>query len=464
MKKKFNRLSITHKLLFGFAIDGVLLVLLCLLTLGIIYRMVPFNALICSIITAALFVLIVLNSWLTIRRVKKRTVPYIVGLTMGIKKLVDGNLSYFNNDPHYDVSSKDEMVKMALTFIELVNSIREKVADTRQLANGDLTTHIHLRCDEDDLGQALIELVNNTHRVVSTISATADQVASGSNLVANSSFSLSQGATMQASSIQQLTASLVEVASQTTVNAKNAEKANEFVKEAKENAGAGNEHMKNMLSAMDDISDSSSNIGKIIKVIDDIAFQTNILALNAAVEAARAGQHGKGFAVVAEEVRSLAAKSANAARETTDLIEGSKNKVDAGTKIARATAEALSQIVRQVDVAADLVSSIAQASNEQAGAIDEINNGIQQVSQVVTANAATSEESAAASEELSSQAASLKETTSVFKLKTASKPVGGRAAQATRLQAERLQAERLPAGKTEPANKVSLGNGDYGKY
>ena len=220
----------------------------------------------------------------------------------------------------------------------------------------------------------------------------------------------------QASTVQELTASLEQIASQTRLNAQNSEQANTLTKNVKENAVDGNIQMKEMLNAMDDISISSSDIGKIIKVIDDIAFQTNILALNAAVEAARAGQHGKGFAVVAEEVRNLAGKSATAAKESTEMIENSIKKVEAGTKIANRTAKALDEIVSEVDRADTLINSMTISSAEQAQGIEQINLAIAQVSHVIQTIAATAQESAAASEELTGQATHLEEQVSVFKL------------------------------------------------
>ncbi len=312
---------------------------------------------------------------------------------------------------------KDEVGVLAGSFDRVIASTMEQAEKAEAIASGDLTTDIKIRSEFDILGRALSELVEKFHNLAVSIITSADQVDSGAKLVADTSTSLSQGAAEQASSIEELTASLEEITSQTTQNAENARNANDLSHGIKSSAEAGNSRMTEMLRAMNEISVASDNIGKIIKVIEDIAFQTNILALNAAVEAARAGQHGKGFAVVADEVKTLAGKSAQAAQETTELINGSIKKVEAGTRIARETADALSDIISGIAREVDLVESIAMASNEQASALEQVNQAIMTVSEVVQGNAATSEESAAASEELSSQADSLKECVSVFKVK-----------------------------------------------
>lgn len=291
-----------------------------------------------------------------------------------------------------------------------------------KMAGGDMAQEItsDYRGAFNNLKGSINAIIDSLNTMLMEINHSAEQVASGTKQVSNGSQTLAQGASEQSSSIEELTSSILQVASQTQQNATNASEANDLAIAAKNSAARGNAQMKNMLASMDAINESSNNISKIIKVIDDIAFQTNILALNAAVEAARAGIHGKGFAVVAEEVRNLAAKSADAAKETTNMIEGSIKKVEHGTKLANDTASALGEIVSNVDKAATLVADIADASNQQATAIAQINKGIEQVSAVVQSNSATAEESAAASEELTGQAEILKGLAGQFRLREGS--------------------------------------------
>ena len=327
-----------------------------------------------------------------------------------------------------------------------------------RIADGDLATEV-VTSTGDELGDAAasFEIMRQRIReVLVEINHGADQVAAGAQNVSDASVALSQGASEQAASVEQLSASISEIASQTASNAQNAEKANELTVGTRSGAEMGNQEMQEMLAAMEEINASSVNISKIIKVIDEIAFQTNILALNAAVEAARAGQHGKGFAVVAEEVRNLAARSAKAAKETTDMIEGSMEKVEAGRGIAHKTAQALSEIVGDVASVADIVASIAKASNEQKLALEQINQGVQQVSQVVQSNSSTSEEAATASQHLSAQADSMKANVGKFRLGNIGSSFRG-GASATRMAAApaRQEAVQRPvlseSGAVKPA-------------
>ncbi|MGP0587194.1 methyl-accepting chemotaxis protein [Paenibacillus timonensis] len=297
--------------------------------------------------------------------------------------------------------------------------VTQLMTAAEKIANGNLDVEI-VNVHRDEVGvlaASFRKMTDNLNEVMTHIQAASEQVASGSKQVSDVSIALSQGATEQASSIEQLSASIEEIASQTKLNADNAVLASQLAEQTRTNATMGSEQMNEMLNAMDGINTASESISRIIKVIDEIAFQTNILALNAAVEAARAGQHGKGFAVVAEEVRNLAARSANAAKETTGMIENSVRKVEGGTKIAKDTATALKAIVCDVEKVANLVGDIATASGEQSSGINQINQGILQVSQVIQANSATSEEGAAASEELSSQAELLREQVERFNLR-----------------------------------------------
>lgn len=373
------------------------------------------------------------------------------------------------------------MILSILLGIFIASTIKKpvyKMVDaSKRMADGDLDVSIDIstRDEMGDLAAAFNRMATNINEVMVNINEATEQVASGSRQVSDSSISLSQGATEQASSIEELTASIEEIASQTRLNAENADQANQLAEATKENANQGNSRMQQMLGSMEDISESSNNISKIIKVIDEIAFQTNILALNAAVEAAKAGQNGKGFAVVAVEVRNLAARSASAAKETTALIEGSIKKVEGGTKIANETAAALVQIVDSIEKVYGLITNISVASNEQAIGVDQINQGITQIANVVQATSATSQETAAASEELASQAEMLKEQVARFKLKRGGfmgaesydnmTPEMMRMFENMKEQNRQAVKKRSGHSSQVPAAKtIILSDDDYGKY
>lgn len=316
--------------------------------------------------------------------------------------------------------NNDEFGSLIDEYTKVVENIKTQAKVAEEVANGNLMVTVVPSSPDDLLGNSLKKLVEDNLNTLTNISDAGSQVTISSSQVASASQALAQGSTEQASAIQQITASIDEIAEKTKQNAEEANSATGLVEQAIDEVKQGNVQMQDMISAMRDINRSSESISKIIKVIDDIAFQTNILALNAAVEAARAGEAGKGFAVVAEEVRSLAAKSAAAAAETAELIEDSISKVGTGTKIADNTAKALEGITKVVQRSEVIINGIAESSNYQATAVAQIEQAIAQVSQVVQTNSATSEECAAASEELSNQASRMREMLSIYQLGTSS--------------------------------------------
>lgn len=321
--------------------------------------------------------------------------------------------------------SKDELGNLSDKIRYLADTLKDIISDEayllKEMANGNFD--IKTRIDEKYIGDfraiilSLREINRGLSETLGQINQSADQVASGSEQVSSGSQALSQGATEQASSVEELAATITEISGHVEKNAENAYQASKQARETAEELENGKKQMDSMTEAMNRIDDSSAQIGKIIKTIEDIAFQTNILALNAAVEAARAGAAGKGFAVVADEVRSLANKSQEASKNTAALIASTIKAVQDGTSIAGETASSLDRIVVSSEKSAALVHEISKASQEQAASITQITQGIDQISSVVQTNSATAEESAAASEELSSQAQMLKNLVSRFRLR-----------------------------------------------
>jgi len=313
--------------------------------------------------------------------------------------------------------AKDEIGQTISSCAAFVGRITDIGGNMEMVANGDLTAELTLLSDKDTLGNDFMKMTTNLNKMFSEIQSATNQVSIGSKQVADSAQALAQGATEQAASIEELSSSISEIAESTKTNAAIADKNSKLSSAIKESAEKGSRQMDEMIAAVKEINDASQSISKIIKTIDDIAFQTNILALNAAVEAARAGQHGKGFAVVAEEVRNLASKSAEAAKDTGSMIQNSMEKAGLGSRIAGETAASLAEIVTGINESSQLVSQIADASEQQALGIAQINIGIDQVAQVVQQNSATAQESAAASEEMSGQSDILQQYIAQFKLK-----------------------------------------------
>ncbi len=313
--------------------------------------------------------------------------------------------------------SNDEVGELVDALNSMSDELQEKARIAEIISEKDLTVDVKLASDKDTLGLALVKMVSALRDLIGQANNSSSQVSQGAREIASASQSLSQGATEQAATLEEISSSMTEISDHTRENAENADQAKQLTDDVKEKSVSGIEHMELLVKSMEEINESSQKIGRIIKTVDDIAFQTNLLALNAAVEAARAGKHGKGFAVVAEEVRSLAGRSAKAARETSELIEASNERVEQGSELAEQTAAAFRDIADGVTKATDLVGEIAIAAKDQSQGIGEITEGLRQVDNVVQQSTAASEELASSSDELAAQSDNLTSELSTFKTK-----------------------------------------------
>ena len=337
-----------------------------------------------------------------------------------MRLLVEGDLE----SPVPEVVSKDETGMLTQSTAELVDGLSTIIHDISYLLGEMANQNLDIQSTHRDayVGdfQSILHSMRNLKvelsEILRQINTSAEQVSSASNQVSSSAQNLSQGAVEQASSVEELAARISEISNQVKNTADSARDVREQTHHAGEGVSVCNQQMQELMNAMEKIHSSSDEIGKIIKTIEDIAFQTNILALNAAVEAARAGVAGKGFAVVADEVRNLASKSAEASKNPSLLIAHSTEAVQTGTEIARHTADALSDVVENIQSMVGSIDQISTVSSEQSEAVLQVNEGISQISTVVQSNSATAEESAAASQELSAEATNLKHLVDQFTL------------------------------------------------
>lgn len=363
----------------------------------------------------ALLITVILSLYLT----RSITKP-LREIEKSAEKIVDGDFEIA-----ISYKSRDELGRLADAFRKMAETLKDVVTDASRLLSemADGNFDVRTRAEEHYVGefQGLLSSIRKLNRDLSItlgqINRSADQVAAGSDQVSIGAQALSQGSTEQAAAVEELATTIAGISTQVKDTATDALEAKKQSTMAGDEAEECNQQMRDMMNAMEEITRTSDEIGKIIKTIEDIAFQTNILALNAAVEASRAGTAGKGFAVVADEVRNLASKSSVASQNTAELIESSIKAVSRGTQIADSTAQSLVKVVDEVRSASGKVDKIADAAEEQAGAIEQVTLGINQISSVVQTNSATAEESAAASQELSEQADMLKQLVAKFILR-----------------------------------------------
>jgi methyl-accepting chemotaxis protein len=366
------------------------------------------------LIISIIFLLAVSFSIFLVSSVVSRVVTRPVGFfTQVAGEISNGNVDLLIEPEKYT----GEMRSLAESFSDTINSVKTQSNLMEMVARGDYSMSAPVRSDKDVMNISINHMITNTNDTLNQINKTASQVASSASQIAGGAHSLATASTEQAASIEELSASITEVSQKTRENAEMAAKAAALADQIMKNAESGSVHMEEMTTAVKDINEASQSISNVMKVIDDMAFQTNILALTAAVEAARAGEHGKGFAVVAEEVRKLAAKSAAAAMDTETLIANSMEKAEFGVRVAQETAAYLNEIVSGINNSNKIVNAIAKYSEDQSSSIREIDKAVEQIAQVVQQNSATAQESAATSEDLSGQSNQLEELIGQFHLK-----------------------------------------------
>lgn len=370
------------------------------------------------LLMAVLSVLILLLLIIVIVAVLRRMMQPLAEISSQMEHFAKGRL-----DVDIEIKRDDEIGRLAGSIRRTICSLKDMISDVSyilgEISNGNLDVEMRgsYMGDFVHIKEALEQITTALNATLGQISSAAEQVSSGSSLVSDGAQSLAQGASEQAGTVEELASGIHEISEQITSNAANSENASKRASAVGREAVESNSRMQEMLTAMEDIRRSSQKIGDILKAIEDIAFQTNILALNASVEAARAGEAGRGFSVVAGEVRNLASKSAEAAKNTTELIHNSLNAVEHGTKIADDTAKSLQNVMRGAGEVAEALNEISKASSGQAHYVEQVTRGIEQISNVVQDNSATAEESAAASEELSAQAILLKDQIGKFHIK-----------------------------------------------
>lgn len=346
-------------------------------------------------------------------RVSGRIIGAPVRALTGVSdKLADGDL-----EVKIEVRSRDEIGRLAQSFQKMVDNTKRQVAAMESLAEGDFSIRVVPRGPRDAMSIALEKTIVNLNEMFGQIARSTDHVSSAAAQIAFGAQNLASGSSEQSATLEQLSGSVADICRQSEENAGRAGNALTENEQARASMEAGMDSMRHMTHAMEEISRSTEEIHRIIKVIDDIAFQTNLLALNAAVEAARAGHHGKGFAVVADEVRNLASKSAEAAKETAGLIEDSKHKVRDGNAIVKNTDASLQAVQGIVEKSTAAMRGIRESAVNQNRYIAKINDSIGQISGVVTENSANAEQSAAAAEEMSAQATILRQVVARFVLR-----------------------------------------------